>query len=309
MISVVILTKDEKLDLPACLKSLSWCDDVHVLDSGSTDGTIDIALDCGVRVWSNPFESFGKQRNFALDNLYILHEWILFLDADELVTEKFHYAITKATETATDNIAGFYCCSKLMYEGKWLKYSDNFPKWQFRLMRRGRARFTDFGHGQKEDHVLGEIKYVREPYLHNGLSKGWFKWIERHNRYSTSEALVRFYNCPPFKNLFSRHSSIRNPALKSRLTRIPGWPFLRFIHAYFLRFGFLEGPAGFIYCVNNFYYEFMIQIKFWELKKQTKRLEKNRSPEFSKNISKKLPVKNRDLIIPKYFSAERKTEW
>ncbi len=127
-----------------------------------------------------------------------------------------------------DEIAGYYCCWKMMLDGRWLKHCDNYPKWQFRLMRKGRARFTDFGHGQKEDKVDGRIAYVKEPYLHYGFSKGWSQWIDRHNRYSTEEAKARLNQKPPFQHIFSSHASVRNPALKSWLSRIPGWPLLPF---------------------------------------------------------------------------------
>ncbi|WP_158993187.1 glycosyltransferase family 2 protein [Mucilaginibacter sp. L196] len=266
MISVIILTKNEENDLPLCLNSLTWCDDIHILDSGSIDKTIEIGKKYNAKISSNPFESFGKQRNYALNNLNINHNWILFLDADEIVTESFFVAITNAILGASNEVAGFYCCWKMMLENRWLKHCDNFPKWQFRLMRKGRAMFTDFGHGQKEDNVIGEILYIKEPYLHFGFSKGWAQWIERHNRYSSEEAVVRLNNWPPFKNIFSTHASLRNPALKSRLSHLPGWPLLRFFQAYVLNLGFLEGIPGLIYCINMGYYEFLIQIKIRELK-------------------------------------------
>ena len=267
MITVIILTRNEENDLPGCLRSLTWCDDVHILDSGSTDKTVSIARGWGAWISSNPFESFGKQRNFALDHITAKYDWILFLDADEQVTVPFLGEMTDKIKTASQDIAGYYCCWKMMLEGTWLRHCDNFPKWQFRLMRKGRARFTDFGHGQKEDKVMGEIGYIKEPYLHFGFSKGWSAWIERHNRYSTQEAGARLSVKPPFKNIFSRHGSLRNPALKSRLMHVPGWPCLRFIQAYVLNLGFLEGRPGFIYCVNMAYYEFLIKIKARELKR------------------------------------------
>ena len=266
MISIIILTKNEEVDLPACLNSVKWSDDVHVLDSGSTDKTLEIARHYGAKVSCNPFESFGKQRNFALDQLPIQHEWVLFLDADEVVTDRFHQALLSAVKTADATIAGFYCCWKMMLEGRWLKHCDNFPKWQFRLLRKDQARFTDFGHGQKEGEVLGDIAYLREPYLHYGFSKGWAHWLERHNRYSSAEAAARLQQLPPLKNVFSRHGSRRNPALKSWLSRLPGWPLLRFCQAYFLNMGFLEGAPGLIYCVNISYYEFLIQLKMRSMK-------------------------------------------
>lgn len=267
MISVIILTKNEEKDLPGCLASLSWCDDIHVLDSGSTDATVSIAREAGASIVTNPFESFGKQRNFALDHMAVKYSWILFLDADEHVTPAFLKEMQYQITESGDDVAGFYCCWKMMLDGVWLKHCDNFPKWQFRLMRKGRARFTDFGHGQKEDQVDGNIKYIKEPYLHYGFSKGWHAWIDRHNRYSGQEAIARLKQKPPFANIFSSHGSIRNPALKSWLSALPGWPLLRFVQAYIFNLGFLEGKPGFIYCVNMAYYEFLIKIKMRELKR------------------------------------------
>jgi glycosyltransferase involved in cell wall biosynthesis len=267
MISVIILTKNEEKDLPSCLHSIKWCDDVHVLDSGSTDKTLEIATALGAKVSSNAFESFGKQRNFAIDNIETKHPWILFLDADEHVTHKFLYEMLQKIKTASNDVAGYYCCWKMMLDGVWLKHCDNYPKWQFRLMYKGRARFTDFGHGQKEDQIIGRIEYIKEPYMHYGFSKGWHAWIERHNKYSSQEAIARLGSKPAFKNVFSSHGSIRNPALKSYLSQIPGWPMLRFIQAYIFSLGFLEGKPGFIYCVNMAYYEFLIKIKMREIRK------------------------------------------
>jgi hypothetical protein len=228
---------------------------------------VQIAESLGAMVSLNAFQSFGQQRNYALDNLFLKNDWVLFLDADEIVTDAFKKEMFASIKRANDSIAGFYCCWKMMLEDKWLKHCDNFPKWQFRLLKIGKARFTDFGHGQKEDKVLGKIEYIKEPYLHYGFSKGWLHWVERHNKYSTLEAESRFFFCPPAANIFSKNSSIRNPALKSWLSKLPGWPVLRFIQAYFLNLGFFEGIPGFIYCTNMAYYEFLIQIKIRELKR------------------------------------------
>ncbi|MDN3688863.1 glycosyltransferase family 2 protein [Cyclobacterium jeungdonense] len=267
MVSVIVLTKNEENDLSTCLESLSWCDDIHVLDSGSTDKTLEMAQKYEVKTWHHPFESFGKQRNYALDRLPLRHEWVLFLDADEASTKAFQDAVYGAIQSAKPEMAGFYLCWKMILEGKWLKYCDNFPKWQLRLVRMGKVRYTDFGHGQKEGSVEGKIGYIKEPYLHFSFSKGWSQWIDRHNKYSTLEALSRYRNCPPFKSIFTKNKSLRNLALKSWLSKLHGWPLLRFFYAYFLNLGFLEGTQGYIYCVNMSYHEFLIQIKIREIKK------------------------------------------
>lgn len=266
MITVVILTKNEAHDLPGCLQSVAWCNDIFVLDSGSDDDTVTIATEAGAKIVYNKFESFGKQRNFALDKIQFQYQWILFLDADERVTPAFYKSMLEAIQQSDNAIAGFYCCWKMILEDVWLKHSDNFPKWQFRLMKNGKARFTDYGHGQKEAEVKGEIGYIKEPYVHYGFSKGWSHWMDRHNRYASLEAIERLGNVPPFANIFSKHGSVRNPALKARLARLPGWPLIRFVQAYLLNLGILEGIPGFNYCVNMAYYEFLIKIKMREIK-------------------------------------------
>jgi len=266
MVSLIILTLNEEQDLPMCLNALKWCDDIHVLDSGSTDNTLKIAESYGACVHHNDFKSFGQQRNHALDSIKTKYNWVLFLDADEVVTSRFKDALHNTIVEASPEIAGYYCCWKMMLEGRWLKHCDNFPKWQFRLLRKGRARFTDFGHGQKEGVVDGKIEYIKEPYLHYSFSKGWAEWINRHNKYSTQEAIARLEHRPPFKDIFSGNTSVRNPALKSWLIRLPGWPLLRFVQAYIVNLGFLEGKQGLIYCVNMGFYEYMIKIKINEIK-------------------------------------------
>ncbi|WP_184550111.1 glycosyltransferase family 2 protein [Mucilaginibacter sp. FT3.2] len=275
MISIIILTKNEEADLPGCLKSLTWADDIHVLDSFSTDKTCEIARQHGAKVTANAFESFGKQRSFALDNIAVKYSWVLFLDADEVSTPDFAKAITLAINNAGEETAGFYCCWKMMLGGTWLKRCDNFPKWQLRLLRKGRITYKDFGHGQKEDQVKGQVLYIKEPYIHFGFSKGWSHWIERHNRYSTLEAVARLDIRPPFKNIFSKHGSTRNPALKSWLVKIPGWPLLRFLHTYIFSLGFTEGLPGLTYCINLSFYEHMIMIKTREILLERKKNTKN----------------------------------
>ena len=265
-ISIIILAQNEAHDLPRLLDSIRWCDDIHLVDSGSTDSTVSIARAAGAHVVEHPFVAFGRQRNWALQNCALRHPWILFLDADEAGTPEFQQAVLEAINSAPNSVAGFYCCWKMIVEGRWLKRCDSFPKWQFRLLRRGRATFIDFGHGQKEGEINGTLGYIREPYLHFTASKGWGTWLERHNRYSSQEAAERLSASISWRDIFARDPSVRNKALKPLVSRIPGWPVLRFVQAYLLSGGFLEGRPAFTYCVNLAYYEWMIQIKQRELK-------------------------------------------
>lgn len=266
-VSIIILAQDEEHDLRTLLDSVRWCDDIHLVDSGSKDETVSLARAAGVHCVEHPFAAFGQQRNWALENCALRHPWVLFLDADEASTPAFHAAVLAAIEKAPESVAGFYCCWKMIVEGRWLKRCDSFPKWQFRLLRRGRASFIDFGHGQKEGKIDGRLAYISEPYLHFVVSKGWATWLERHNRYSTQEAAERLRSPIQWADIRASDPSVRNKALKPLVSRIPGWPLLRFIQAYLLSGGFLEGRAGFTYCVNLAYYEFLIQIKQREMKR------------------------------------------
>jgi len=202
-----------------------------------------------------------------MENCGLRHPWLLFLDADEVSTPAFQQAVLDAVTRAPDWTAGFYCCWKMIVEDRWLKRCDSFPKWQLRLLRRGRVAFIDFGHGQKEGQADGLLAYVREPYLHYALSKGWTMWLERHNRYATQEAEVRLQTPVSWKEIFSRDPSIRNKALKPLVSSIPGWPLMRFLLAYVFSGGFLEGKTGLIYCVNLGYYEFLIRLKQREMRR------------------------------------------
>ena len=275
-VSIVILTKNEQADLPRCLEALTWTDDIHMLDSGSTDDTLRIAESKGVKCYHRPFDSFGKQRNWALENCALRYRWILFLDADEVAPVEFANEVARVAALPESNVAGYYCCWKMMLNDQWLRHADSFPKWQLRLVRSGAVKFIDFGHGQKEGEVTGILGYVKTPYLHYAFSKGWSFWIEKHNRYSSLEADERLASKVSLKNIWGVHSSQRNTRIKILVSRVPGWPLLRFIHAYFFTLGFLDGRAGLRYAILMAYYEFMIRLKISEKKRAQRGNEANK---------------------------------
>ena len=272
-LSIVILTYNEADNLPRCLRSIAGFGDVVVVDSGSKDATVEIAATLNARIYQHAFESFGRQRNWALHNCELKTDWVLFLDADEAATPEFRQAVNNAIEAAADSVAGFYCCWKMMIGNRWLKRSDSFPKWQLRIVRRGRADFIDSGHGQKEGKIDGELGYIREPYLHYALSKGWDEWWMKHNRYADEEAIDRLSRSVSWVEVFSRDPSRRNRAAKPLLSRIPGWPLLRFLHMYILKGGFLEGREGFTYCAGIGRYEGLIRRKMRALRRRAVRVQ------------------------------------
>src|SRR6184192_4570942 len=159
MISVVILTLNEERNLPRCLEAISWCDDVLIVDSFSSDATLKIAAEYGVRVVQRAFDSFAGQRNFAVEHCELRYEWIFHLDADEVMTPDLSAEILGCIP-ATDKNA-YRVSSKLMFHGKFLRHAGLFPWYQVRLGRRGKLRFTQVGHGQREQ-LIAYDRHVKE---------------------------------------------------------------------------------------------------------------------------------------------------
>jgi glycosyltransferase involved in cell wall biosynthesis len=271
-LTAIILTQDEAENIGECLASLEWVDDVVIVDSGSTDDTIRRARETrpDVRVFTNPFQDFGEQRNWALDNTSPKYEWILFLDADERCNEACAQGIRQAV-TAPGQHVGFFLTCRNYFLGRWIKHATLYPSWQLRVMKHGSVRYRKEGHGQREvtDGPLGSIA---NPYDHYGFSKGIAHWIERHNRYSTNEVelILRLRRSPlHLSHLFSRNEIKRRRCLKRLAARIGFRPPLRFLYTYILRGAFLDGRAGLFYCLLRVSHEIHITVKLAEAEKQT----------------------------------------
>ena len=261
-ISVVILTKDEEDNLPGCIQSCVGLADIHVLDSGSTDTTAEIATAHGAQVWVNPFESFGAQRNWAIDNIDTTYKWILHLDADEHLTSELLSELKSVIESDPSD-AGFYIPSKLMFMNRWLKRCGGYPNYQMRLFHRERMRFHDHGHGQREL-TDGTIGTFREGYLHYAFSKGVANWIAKHNIYSSQEVaqVLKDNQGVKAKDLLSLNRITRRRAMKQLSFRLPMRGTLRMVQILILQRGMLDGKAGFMYARLMSIYERMIEIKY-----------------------------------------------
>lgn len=269
-VSIVILTYNEALNLRECIESCKpWCDDIHVLDSGSTDSTQEIARALGATVHINKFKSFGDQRNWAIDNIPCKHPWHFHLDADErfvpeLVSE-MHRRIGPNGEAS--DCDAYLCPSKMILMGRWLKYSGGYPSYQVRLFRFGKCRFVDFGHGQRED-CPGKIGTIDTPYIHYNFSKGLLEWFYKHNDYSTREAgeamLIRMQGIPTPAQLFKGDATTRRRHWKNMSYFVRGRFIFRFLYNYVLRGGFLDGAAGVRYCSMISSYEYWTELKIRE---------------------------------------------
>ncbi len=260
--SVLVLTFNEEANLPACLEALTWCDDIVVVDSGSTDETVNIARAFGARILTRPFDTFAEQRNFGLDNGQFGHDWVLHIDADEIVTPAFVRALSSLQPV--EGIDAWRVPSKTMMFGRWLRHAGMWPTYQVRLGHAQRLRFVQAGHGQRENLPVEHVATFPEPYLHFAFSHGMTRWLNKHVEYARAEAHALGASCPGLKGerraLLSRDRTQRRRAAKAMAAHIPLAlrPMARFLYVYVFRKGFLDGRAGLAYSVMLSVYEGMI---------------------------------------------------
>ncbi|MCX6183273.1 MAG: glycosyltransferase family 2 protein [Bacteroidetes bacterium] len=273
-VTVVILTFNESIHIErAILNVKEWAQEVMILDSLSTDDTCAKAEALGAKVYYNKFETYSKQRNFAIQQLPIPTEWMLFLDADEYLFDDLKQEIAEVLPSATCN--GFYLKRRFYFMGKWIKYGGYYPTYILRLFKKQFAKCER----EINEHIKveGEIKTLKGDFADENL-KGLSSWIEKHNKYASFEAQDLYrreqegVDEGEAAKLFGKQNErkrwivkkIWNP-LMPKLIR----PFIYFGYRYFFRLGFLDGRRGFIYhYLQGLWLWFLIDAKYVELKRQ-----------------------------------------
>ncbi|MGI8499579.1 MAG: glycosyltransferase family 2 protein [Hassallia sp.] len=272
MLSVYILTYNEELDIAACIESAMLSDDIIVVDSCSSDRTIEIAKNYPVRVVQHAFESHGKQRTWMLESIAPKYEWVYILEADERMTPELFAECLQAMNNP--DYIGYYVAERVMFMNHWIRYSTQYPRYQLRLFRHGKVWFDDYGHTEREV-CDGATSFLKETYPHYTCGKGLNRWIEKHNRYSTDEAKETLYQLEHgsvnWLSLFFGKSEVeKRRALKDLSLRLPARPLLRFFYMYFILGGCLDGRAGTAWCTLQAFYEYLILLKVWEMKHMPK---------------------------------------
>ena len=272
MFSIYILTYNEELDIAACIESAQLSDDVIVVDSISSDRTVEIAAHYPVQIVQHAFESHGRQRTWMLKEVPTKYEWVYILEADERMTPELFAECLEAIQTS--EYVGYYVAERVMFMNRWIRYCTQYPRYQLRLFHKDKVWFSDYGHTEREV-CDGLTSFLKETYPHYTCSKGLTRWIEKHNRYSTDEAVETLHQLEAgtvnWRTLLWGRSEVeRRRALKDLSLRLPGRPIVRFIYMYVLLGGFLDGKAGFTWCTLQAFYEYLILLKVWELKQATK---------------------------------------
>ncbi len=267
-LSAIILTKNEASNLKRCIDSLQWCQEIIVVDSGSTDGTQQLAESLKAKVFTHiqppPFK-ISEQRNWALQNCSLESEWVLFLDADETIPPNLATEIQSICLKSNNSYNAFELTPRYLFWGKWLKHTQGYPNWHSRLVKKGEVCFA----GGVWEHftINAKVGRINIPYDHFANSKGLSDWLERHDRYSSWDA----ENVVKFQETGKTSALVSNNRIKLRLLAARLWlirPIARFVYMYFLRLGFLEGLPGLVCCLLYAFYEFMVVVKVVELKRK-----------------------------------------
>jgi len=247
-ISACVIAKNEADRIGPCLASLSFCDEIVVLDSGSTDGTQDLCRAAGARVVETDWPGWVKQKNRAVDAAG--HDWILSLDADERVDA----ALRARIEALRDGELGrpdapraYEVTRKVFYLGRWIRHGGWYPEWRIRLFHRGHARWGGIDPHDRVE-AQGRVGRIRE----GNLEHFTYRSMEDHLRQMilfTGEAARQM------------HARGRRAGPVSLVLR-PAW---RFFHVYVLKLGFLDGYPGFLVARLGAVFTFLKYARLWEL--------------------------------------------
>lgn len=271
-VAVIILTYNEEANIAQALDSVSgWANEIFILDSLSTDRTLEIAGQYGCHIAQNKFENYAKQRNHALDHLPILSEWVFFLDADEWLSEELKKEISALIVRSPEE-NGFFIKRRLIWMGRWIR-RGYYPSWQLRLFRNGKGRCEDRA---VNEHLIveGITVHLRNDFTDEN-KKGVSDWIAKHNGYATREAqeLLNTRSVRGYQEIDV--SLFGTQAQRRRWLRYKVWnnlpplirPFFYFIYRYILLGGFLDGREAFIFhFLQALWYPMLIDIKYLEMK-------------------------------------------
>ncbi|MGI9113630.1 MAG: glycosyltransferase [Chthoniobacterales bacterium] len=279
-VSVIVPIKNEATNLPRCLEAVQWADEIFVVDSQSTDGSVEIAQAHGANVVQFQFNgTWPKKKNWALENLPFRNEWVFILDADEVLPPKAEAEFASTIANAGD-IAGYWINRRFMFMGKWLRHAY-YPNWNLRLFRHALGRYekltdaaTDSGDNEVHEHVVvrGRTARLRVEMDHYAFPSVAV-FVEKHNRYSNWEAQVAADTLMSgsAKKIEGVNVGTRR-RLKTLFLKMPFRPLLRFLYVYLWQKGFLDGAEGYYFARLHGFYEFLSVVKTRELERQHRRM-------------------------------------
>lgn len=277
-LTIIVLTFNEGKNLPDCLESLETVPaNIFVVDSFSTDNTIEILKGKGISFVQHPFKNYSIQRNWAQENDPFPSTWVLHLDADERLSEELKDWLIKKFNSYKD-VDGFIFNRRAVFMGKWIRFGGHYSNYHLRLFKKSSGKCEDKAYDQ---HFIStgkkQIIYKRD--IINVLSDNLGNFIERHNTWSLSEAIeiLKEKKSGEVEPNLSGNPIERKRWLKNNLFgKFPLFlrSFSYFLYRYFFRLGFLDGKEGLVFHVlQGFWFRFLIDAKVYEIQKEMK--EKN----------------------------------
>lgn len=283
-VSVLIPIRNEASNLPRCLASVAWADEVFVVDSQSTDNSVALATAAGANVVQFKFNgTWPKKKNWSLENLPFRHEWVFILDADEVMppeaAEEFAEIIARDGAGKT----GYWINRRFMFMGAWLRHAY-YPNWNLRLFKHRLGRYeqlvqgaTQSGDNEVHEHIIvqgdtGRLRCEMDHFAFPSIDV----FVEKHNRYSNWEARLEVEDGlkTPGRDLQAREVGWRR-RLKRAARRLPFRPSLRFLYVYVIQGGMLDGKRGYYFARLHAFYEFLSLAKAAELRRQRKQANAN----------------------------------
>jgi glycosyltransferase involved in cell wall biosynthesis len=265
-ISILILTLNEEANIEGVIDSVAGFDDIVVLDSGSTDRTVELARSRGARVVQRPFDNWAAHHNWALAKIDFQHPWIFYLDADERMTPPLEQEIRAIAADPHEERVGFYCGAANYFLGRLISHS--YPP--VPILRFYKPPFVTYERlVNPTTRVAGPVGQLHNRFLHFTFSKGLTEWLAKHNRYSQAEAVEavasRERDVVKIRDLVDPNAATRRAALKRLAWRLPCRPQLKFLWLYVVCRGFLDGWPGYVYCRLQATYEYFIDLKIKEI--------------------------------------------
>jgi glycosyltransferase involved in cell wall biosynthesis len=275
-VSVIIPARNEARNLPRCLASLGDVGEVYLLDSQSTDDTVRVAQSYGARVVQFHYRGgWPKKRQWAMDTLPLAYDWVLLLDADEVLTPELSAEIQHAIQDP--NFDGYYISLEMHFLGRRLRHSGA-SFWKLSLFRKGRGRYEcrlsdqdkNMADMEVHEHVIveGATRQLRQSLVHHNV-ESLDRYIQKHNEYSNWEARVWLdgnRDDEEIQPALYGTQAQRRRWLRRRLLEMPGSPMFFFLYKYFVRLGFLDGVPGLIYCTFQGVQFFHIKAKIYEIR-------------------------------------------
>jgi acetyltransferase-like isoleucine patch superfamily enzyme/glycosyltransferase involved in cell wall biosynthesis len=280
MIDVMIITHNEAINLPHCLQALQgWTNKVFVIDSGSMDGTPDLARSFGADVVHHDWPGYAEQKNWGMENMAFESPWLLIVDADEVITPKLRNMLVELADKPVDEVPenGFFINRLTYFLDRPIRHCGYYPSWNMRFFKRNKGRYEN---RLVHEHIIIDdpIGKIKEPMLHEDR-RGLEHYFAKHNRYSTLEARQLFIEITQpetqDKSANVTAETRRRRWLKRNVTQFVPLPSLwRFLYMYVIKLGVLDGAAGFEFCRFIATYDSMVALKLRETLRQRKRADR-----------------------------------